>query len=163
MHKSTAILGALIAVGGIVLVATHGTIGGVNILKPLGIPCLSGSSGNNTTYCSAFGGYSVGTIVLLAGGSMLIRGLTASSPPQLPAMGAGMSPELMAAMMAARTGGFAPPGSVPPTPTSTSTAPTPATAVSATPIRYCPSCGQRNELEAAFCQKCGRPMPPPTP
>ena len=27
--------------------------------------------------------------------------------------------------------------------------------------RYCPSCGGGNARAAAFCQKCGKPLPPP--
>jgi len=28
--------------------------------------------------------------------------------------------------------------------------------------RYCPSCGTGNARSAAFCQKCGKPLPPPS-
>lgn len=28
--------------------------------------------------------------------------------------------------------------------------------------RYCQSCGMGNARTAAFCQKCGKPLPPPT-
>jgi ABC-type bacteriocin/lantibiotic exporter with double-glycine peptidase domain len=27
--------------------------------------------------------------------------------------------------------------------------------------RYCPACGTGNARAAAFCQKCGKPLPPP--
>jgi septal ring-binding cell division protein DamX len=27
--------------------------------------------------------------------------------------------------------------------------------------KYCPSCGQGNARVAAFCQRCGKPLPPP--
>ena len=28
--------------------------------------------------------------------------------------------------------------------------------------RYCPACGTGNARAAAFCQKCGKPLPPPS-
>lgn len=53
-----------------------------------------------------------------------------------------------------------PPYATAPTPYS---APAPGSApVSTIPIeRYCPSCGAGNARASAFCQKCGKPLPPP--
>ncbi len=30
------------------------------------------------------------------------------------------------------------------------------------PERYCPACGGGNSRSAAFCQRCGKPLPPPS-
>jgi type II secretory pathway pseudopilin PulG len=49
---------------------------------------------------------------------------------------------------------YGPPPSAPP-PQPTSSPPT------ATAERYCPACGMGNTRVAGFCQKCGKPLPPP--
>jgi len=63
-------------------------------------------------------------------------------------MGGGMPPEVLAQILAAQRGQV--PGPASPGPSST------------TPVRYCPACGQSNVAVAAFCHRCGKPMPPPT-
>jgi hypothetical protein len=49
------------------------------------------------------------------------------------------------------------------TPAQYSPGPQYAPPASATPQaeRYCPVCGMGNPRAAAFCQKCGKPLPPP--
>jgi type II secretory pathway pseudopilin PulG len=49
-------------------------------------------------------------------------------------------------------------GTPPPPQYPLSTPPTPTTIPGE---RYCPSCGSGNARVAAFCQKCGKPLPPP--
>ncbi len=41
------------------------------------------------------------------------------------------------------------------------TAYAPAAPIPTSAERYCPSCGQGNSRSAAFCQRCGKPLPPP--
>jgi ribosomal protein L40E len=48
--------------------------------------------------------------------------------------------------------------SSPPSVPTESVAMTPDTAPS---VKYCPDCGAENTRTAAFCKKCGKPLPPP--
>ena len=150
MKLDILIVGAVIVLAGLVLIVTHGVVFGVNIPQSLGLPC---SGGENQTFCPGFASYSIGTIVLLAGLPIALRGLTTSATPAFGAGpgGSAMNPEMMAAMMAATRN--LPPASAGGTPTPGAPG----------PQRYCPACGQPNAASAAFCNRCGKPMPPPTP
>ncbi len=149
MKLDILIVGVVLSLAGLVLIVTHGVVLGVNIPQALGLPC---SGDTNQTFCPGFVGYGIGTVVLLAGLPIVLRGLTTSSTP---AFGGGMgglqtSPEVMAAIMAASrssspTGG---------TPVPTASGPA--------GQRFCPACGQSNIASAGFCNRCGKPMPSPT-
>ncbi len=149
MKLDILIVGIVVALAGLVLIVTHGVVLGVNIPQTLGLPCTGDS---NQTFCPGFVGYGIGTIVLLAGLPIVLRGLTTSA---MPAFGGGsgssqMSPEMLAAMLAAsrnppKAGGSAATG--------------PGAQGSS---RYCPVCGTANIASAGFCNRCGKPMPPPT-
>ena len=150
MKLDILIVGVVIALAGLVLIVTHGVVFGVNIPQSLGLPC---SGGENQTFCPGFASYSIGTVVLLAGLPIALRGLTMPATPAFGAApgGAAMNPEMLAAMMAATRN--LPPGSG-------AAAPSPGAPGTQ---RYCPACGQANVATAAFCNRCGKPMPPPTP
>jgi uncharacterized paraquat-inducible protein A len=60
----------------------------------------------------------------------------------------------LTAMQANRAAGAA---SYPPTPQYGTPAPSAPSAE-----KYCPSCGAGNTRVAAFCQRCGKPLPPPS-
>jgi predicted lipid-binding transport protein (Tim44 family) len=58
--------------------------------------------------------------------------------------------------------GYSPPSPAPPPPPPPMAPPPPVPSGYAVPAeRYCPSCGGGNARAAAFCQKCGKPLPPP--
>jgi hypothetical protein len=54
-----------------------------------------------------------------------------------------------------------PPPSPPPPPLSQPSAPNTQSVPAPAAERYCPSCGSGNARVAAFCQRCGRPLPAP--
>ena len=152
MRAEILAVGVLVCLAGVVLLATQGVILGVNIPKALGLPCVSG--GNDSTPCPGFPSYSVGTIVFLAGLPILRQGLMTPATPTMPSFPAmpmtgaagGMTPEQVAALMASsRARPVAPSGGEAPG------------------RRYCPACGLANASEAAFCNRCGKPMPPEAP
>ncbi|MCI4321044.1 MAG: hypothetical protein L3K18_05545 [Thermoplasmata archaeon] len=148
MHRATLLVGLLVVFAGVVLIATHGVVLGINIPQAVGLPC---SGGGNQTFCPGFASFSVGGVVLLAGLPMVLRGLTAPDPAammQRGMMGGGFPPEILAQMMAAQRA-QAPVAST-------------STPASTAPVRYCPACGQSNIAAAAFCNRCGKPMPPAT-
>jgi hypothetical protein len=143
------LVGLAIVGGGVILVATHGVVAGVNLPSALGLPCQTPS---NSTECLGFGGYSVGTIVVIFGFGLAAQGLRTPSVPKIsggvgPTVG--MPPEAFAAIAAfhARTAATMP--AAPPGPVDG--------------VRYCPACGRPNANDARFCQRCGKTMPPPDP
>jgi hypothetical protein len=146
MRIPEVVLGSLMVLAGVFLIFTHGNVLGTNIPSALGLPCSSG----NTSFCPGFTGYSIGTIVLIAGFPILLQGLLAPSMPRgLAAAGesGGLPPEVSAMLAAAtqRMQILAPP-------TTPSTGAKPG-------VRFCPSCGQQNVAAAPFCNGCGKPMP----
>lgn len=54
-----------------------------------------------------------------------------------------------------------PPNGWPPPPTSVPPASIPPQSSSPAADRYCPSCGGGNARASAFCESCGKPLPPP--
>lgn len=85
----------------------------------------------------AGGGYAlagVGLVLLIVG--LVIAAVSSSSPPT-------PAPVVYVAPMSVDSARLPPP---PPPPLGG---------------RYCPSCGAANVPAARFCQRCGRPLPPP--
>ena len=158
MHRATFILGVLVCAAGAVLIATHGVVLGINVPEAVGFPC---SGGGNQTFCPGFSGFSIGGVVLLAGLPMVVRGLTAPDPAQMMkgmgmmggmgsdgGTGGGIPPAVVAQMLAAQRAQASVPASGAP--------------VAPAGSRFCPACGQANAPTAGFCNRCGKPMPPPT-
>jgi hypothetical protein len=141
-------VGLAIVVLGIYLVASHGSLAGVNIPSLLGLPC-SGGSGNSSTPCLGFGGYSIGTVVVLFGFGLVANGLRAPSAPKGTMTPGAVYPPGLAAMMSGAyrgSDGMMPQGAGP-----------------QAGIQYCPKCGRGQSSRAQFCQQCGQALPPPTP
>ncbi len=138
MHVARVVIGGIIVAVGLALIVGHGTLLGINAGSIAGSAC---PMVNGTSFCP-YTGTAVGLVVLLFGLPFLIQGLVAPSQASiarsmgLPGMGAMLPP------------GMAPPSSGSETPGG--------------PARFCPACGTRNAANAAFCNKCGKPMPPPT-
>lgn len=139
MRYESLVIGAVIALVGIYLVSTHGSIGGTNLPDLLGLPCGGGASGNNSSFCAGFPGYSIGTVVVLFGAGLAANGLRSPSRTT-PASTGAMPPELLAALQAA-TPGTPGPGGIRPG------------------VRYCAKCGMGNSHQATYCQRCGAMMP----
>lgn len=148
MKLDLLVVGGVVALGGLVLIVAHGVVFGTNIPQALGIPC---SGGTNQTFCPGFASYSIGTVVLLAGLPLVLRGLTTSASPAFggSSSAGSVNPETLAALLAASRTAPPPAGG----------APTPATGG----VRFCTACGQSNIPSASFCNRCGKPMPAATP
>ncbi len=140
MRYDVLIVGVLVCLVGLVLVVTHGVVFGYNIPQTLGLPC---SEGSNQTFCPGFVGYGIGTVVLLAGLPMVLRGLTTPAMPT--GLGGVPMPSGPYASMpgAGAAAGPSPPGGG--------------------ERRYCPACGTPNPPSSAYCNRCGKPMPAPSP
>ncbi|MCI4346268.1 MAG: hypothetical protein L3K07_05895 [Thermoplasmata archaeon] len=152
------VFGSAIVLFGVVLVSTGGYIGGTYLPGLAGFPNCSSdhSSSNNSTpsSCTGFagyGGFGVGTFVVIFGLGILgtaARMALYSPSPTVPA--AMLPPGFFPPMGVQGMAGMAAPGNAP----------------LAGNVRYCPECGRVNAFDASFCQQCGSPMPPrlsPTP
>jgi len=140
MRWESIVLGVIVLAFGVFLVSSHGYIGSTYLPGLIGLPAQNTTSGASPL--AMFGGYGPGTIVSLAGLGMIGNGLRApASRATVP--GGSISPEMMAAFLAAqqqmpRGGTSVAPGM---------TAPSPAS-------KGCPACGAPNSNEAVYCQKC---------
>lgn len=151
------LFGIAIILVGIYLVGSQGNIAGYNLPKLLGIPECS-SANNGTNPCGGFGpfgGFSVGTFVVIFGLGILAAGFRgAMASAAMGGSGGGMSaggvpPELVASMAQAHARLLAAsPGAA----AGTGPGPSPNTV-------YCSKCGRANSADAKFCQQCGAAMP----
>ncbi|MFI5413648.1 MAG: zinc-ribbon domain-containing protein [Candidatus Lutacidiplasmatales archaeon] len=156
MRLESLLIGVIVLGFGVFLVASGGTVGGVSLPGLIGLQCNTPSNSTTPSFspgCPGGFGYGIGTVVCIFGLGMIGNGLRAPSAPKGMAGAGGfvMPPEMAATMAAARqqmelmgrTHGGGATGPVPPG------------------TRFCPECGRSNASDAGFCQRCGKPMPPP--
>ena len=100
-------------------------------------------------------GLILGILFLLGGVYLFLTGLVASGIPRavhtwrdLPGLIIPPSPPKALTPV---------PAASPPTESSP-----PSTSEPASPGKFCPACGEQNTRSAAFCKKCGKPLPPPS-
>jgi hypothetical protein len=162
MRLESFLIGVAILGFGVFLVASHGTVAGVNLLGLIGLNC--GSAVNTTNPdCFALSGLGVGTVVAIFGLGMIANGLRAPSTPRMPGLaglrggsdegamygGAALPPQMMEMMRQAALAHRTVVAGVP-----MGSGPAPG-------LRYCSRCGRGNFQDAQFCQQCGSPMPIP--
>lgn len=99
-------------------------------------------------------GFILGLVLLLIGIVLLASGMSASNDAERMRAQQEQTNRLLAQQLQMSAAIAARPAPAPYAPTAPPSAPMFAD-------RYCPACGQGNARSAGFCQRCGRPLPPP--